>query len=131
MESILANIAAAAQPLAAVLYTLVITALVDVGSGLWAAYRSRTLDWQFADTFVRSHVFQKWGPIMGSLLAGVAIGGTGDVIGATLIAAGVAQIAAYEASTISSVFGIGSPTDGNLKAAQDKTKGLPSSVAAK
>ena len=128
MEAILTNITAAAGPLGDVIYLLVVTALIDTGSGIWAAARSGSLDISFLDTFVKSHVFEKWGPILGTLVGGVAIGGTDSPVGMALVAAGVAQIAAYEAATVSSVFGIGSKSDGNLKTGTNKTKGLPSSV---
>lgn len=124
MEAIIANIVAAAGPLGDVIYLLIITALIDTGSGIFAAASSGTLDWSFVDTFVRSHVFQKWGPILGTLLGGIAVGGTDGPVGTALIAAGVAQVAAYEAATLASVFG-------NFRAASAKDKGLPDSAPTK
>ena len=121
MEAIINNIIAAAQPLGDVIYLLIVTALIDTGSGIWAAAKSGTLDWSFIDTFVRSHVFQKWGPFLGTLLGGIAVGGTDGPVGTALIAAGVAQVAAYEAATLASVYG-------NFQAARSNSKALPSSV---
>lgn len=121
MDAILHNILMAAQPLGDVIYLLIATAAIDTLSGLWAAYKSDALQWSFVDTFIKSHVVDKWAPIIGTLLGGIAIGGTDSAIGTALVAAGVAQIAAYERATIASVFG-------NIAAAGKQTKGLPSSV---
>lgn len=118
MNDIIANIVAAAQPLTAILYLLIVTALADVLSGLWAAWKSGTLSLAYVDDFLKSHVALKWGPIIGTLLGGIAVGGTDGPLGLGLIAAASAQIVAYEAATF------GSLTQ-NLTDGQAGTKGLP------
>ena len=121
MDAILNGIAAAAGGLVPVLYALVVAATLDVLSGIYAAWRSGTLNGQYVAEFVRSHVANKIGPIMLVLLAGVSVGGTDSAAGLALIATATASIAAYLASVVSSI-------TANLADASAKTKGLPDSV---
>lgn len=118
MDAILSNIAGAAGALVPILYALIVTVALDTLTGLYAAWRSGTLDGAYVDTFVKTHILDKVVPILLALVAGVAIGGTDNAAGAGLIAAGAAAAVAYEGVTIASILG-------NIGAAGDKTKGLP------
>lgn len=121
--SILHNIQNAAGPLAGVIFLLFLTAAADTATGLYAAWKSDTLSVEYIDTFVTSHVQNKWLPILGTLFGGVALGGVDNVLGGTLIAAATAQIVAYEVATM------GGSISQNLTAAADGTKGLPGQTA--
>jgi hypothetical protein len=123
MELILQRLAAAAPELVPALYTLLVAAAIDLATGLGAAAISGTLQWTYVSEFVRGHLLQKIMPIMGALVAGVAIGGIDTVAGLGLIGTGVAGATAY-------LFSVAASIGGNVKAAQTKTKGLPSSVTA-
>src|SRR5665213_228914 len=113
---IIANIQAAAGPLTGVLFLLILTALADVATGLFAAWRSGTLDAKFVDTFLTSDVQNKWLPILGTLFGGVALGGVDNVLGGALVAWAGVQIAAYETQTF------GSSVPANIADASAKTK---------
>lgn len=121
MDLILHNIAGAASALVPILYALLVTVALDVLTGLYAAWRSGTLDGAYIDTFVKTHILDKVTPILITLLAGVAIGGTDNVAGTGLIAAGAAAALAYEGVTIASILG-------NVGAASNRTKGLPKGI---
>jgi hypothetical protein len=122
MELILHNLAAAATGLTMVLYSLVIAAILDTLSGIWAAQVSGNLTWKYISEFVKSHVLQKIAPIMLLFLAAVSVGGTDTAAGAALMTLGGGSVAAYLASVVASI-------SSNVSDGQDKTKGLPSSIA--
>lgn len=123
LPTIFQNIANAAQPLTGVIVLLILTALADVATGLYAAAMSHTLDVAYIDSFLTSHVATRWAPILGSLIGGIMIGGVDNILGASLIAAATAQIVAYEVAT----FGGSVPL--NLRDASTKNKGLPGQTA--
>lgn len=120
---ILHNIQLAAGPLTGVLFLLILTCLADVATGLFAAWKSGTLDAKYVDSFITSHIQNKWLPILGTLIGGIALGGVDNVIGTALVAAAGGQIVAYETQ----VFGSSLPT--NLKDASAGTKGAPGTTA--
>lgn len=117
-ETILAGIAANAGLLVPILYTLLVAALIDTVTGLWAAFNSGTLNGQYVAEFVRSHLLQRITPIFTGLIAGVAVGGTDTAAGTALVTAAGAAGAAYLAETIASV-------TANLRQGAAGTKGLP------
>lgn len=116
---ILHNIQVAAGPLTGVLFLLILTCLADVATGLFAAWKSGTLDAKYVDSFITSHIQNKWLPILGTLIGGIALGGVDNVLGTALIAAAGGQIVAYETQVF------GSSVSTNLKDASAKTKGAP------
>lgn len=116
---ILAGIAAAASGLIPILYVLAVAALLDLGTGLWAAYRSGTLDGKYIPAWISSSG-DKIAKILVGLIAGVAVGGTDSAAGLALIALGGAAAAAYLAGVVSSIAG-------NLSDGAARTKGAPTS----
>jgi hypothetical protein len=118
MEDILNNIAANAGLLTPILYGLIVAAGLDTLTGIWAAWKSGTLDFNYVADFVRSHVLQRVTPILLALVAGVAIGGTEVAAGAALIATGAAAGAAYLLQVVASI-------SDNVKDGRAETKGLP------
>lgn len=121
IQVILNNIQAAAQGLVPALYTLLLAAVIDLATGLFAAWRSGTLQWAYVSEFVRGHLALKIAPIMGALVFGAAVGGVDSEAGLALVSIGIAGASAYLLSVIASI-GL------NLQAAKSRTKGLPSTV---
>lgn len=121
MEDILNNIAASAAGLVPILYTLVIAAVLDTATGVYAAYKSGTFDSEFLPTFIKSHVVNKIAPIVLTLVAGAAVGGTDAPAGLALVTLGGASAAAYLLSVVGSI-------KGNLDEAGSETKVEPTSL---
>jgi hypothetical protein len=121
VDGIMAGIAASAGLLLPILYSLLIAALFDTVSGVWAAYQSGNFKWSYIAEFVRSHVLFKITPIILQLALAVGVGGTDSALGVTLVTSGGLSAAAYLASVVAS---IGS----NLQQGQAGTKVLPSGL---
>ena len=118
---ILANIAAAAPALVPVLYTLLIAAGLDVATGSWAAWVSGTFESKFFLEFIKGHILTKIVPILLTLVAGVAVGGTDSAGGLALVTLGGSTAAGYLGVVIASI-------RNNVTDGQNGTKGLPSTV---
>ena len=121
MEDILNNIAASAAGLVPILYTLVIAAVLDTATGIYAAWKSGNFDSEFLPTFIKSHVMTKIAPIILTLVAGAAVGGTDAPAGLALVTLGGASAAAYLLSVVGSI-------KGNLDEASSETKVEPTSL---
>lgn len=104
-----------------ILYTLVIAAVLDTATGVYAAYKSGTFDSEFLPTFIKSHVVNKIAPIVLTLVAGAAVGGTDAPAGLALVTLGGASAAAYLLSVVGSI-------KGNLDEAGSETKVEPTSL---
>lgn len=120
-NEIINNLIAALPGLVPVLYTLVVATALDAGSGIWAAWSSGTLDPKFIPEFIQSHIVKKIAPILLTLVAGVAVGGTDGPAGLALLTLAGGSIAAYMASVIASI-------SANISDGVTSTKGLPSAV---
>jgi hypothetical protein len=103
VEAILHNIAAQAATLTPILYGLLIAALLDTLSGIYAAVNAGTFSGQYLAEFVRAHLLQRITPILLGLVAGVAVGGTDSVAGVGLITAAGAGGVAYLGETVASI----------------------------
>jgi hypothetical protein len=98
------------QPLIALLYLLLITALIDTATGTYAAYKGGTFDLKFLQSFVKTHVLFQVTPILMFAIFGLFTPGPAGL--AMTVAAGT-MTAAYEASTLKSVFeNLGAATQG-------------------
>lgn len=122
LNTILENIAASANGLTPILYSLLVAVGLDTASGVWAAWKSGTFNSEFLPTFISSHLVKKVTPIFLILLAGVSVGGTDSAAGIGLITTGAGTIAAYLASVVGSI-------KSNLREGSDENKGVPTSVA--
>src|SRR3954466_13830901 len=116
LGSIFANIGNALPALIPVLYVLLVASFLDLGTGVWAAWKSGTLNGSLVGEYVRSHIALKIGPIMLTLLAGVAVGGTDSDGGKALIAGGAVSAGLYLTSVVNSI-------KDNVDDGKAKTKG--------
>jgi hypothetical protein len=123
LGAIFHNLASSGPLVVPVIYTLLAASLIDLLTGVWASWASRTFKWPFIGEYVRSHIALKVGPILLALFAGIAVGGTDSAAGIAGIATAATSAGLYLAATVSSAVG-------NIAQGQSKTKGLPSGVPA-
>ena len=121
MEEILNNIVASTSGLIPILYALIVAAGLDTVTGVYAAWTSGTFDSEFLPTFIKSHVVNKIAPIVLTLVAGAAVGGTDSAGGLALVTLGGTSAAAYLASVVGSI-------KGNLDEAGSHSKVEPTSI---
>ncbi len=105
-----------------VLYVLGAGIALDLVTGVWAAYRSGTLNPEFLPTFFTSQVLTKAAPIILGLVAGILVAGTEPLAAAPIIGAAGTAAAAYLWSLVNSIVS-------NIQEGQAGTKGVPTSVA--
>lgn len=113
---------AALGTLLPVLYTLAAAIGLDLITGVWAAWKSGTLNPEFLPTFFTSQVLKKATPILLALVAGVALLPTSTVAAAPVIATAGTAAATYLWSLINSI--LSNVAEGNAG-----NKGVPTSVA--
>jgi hypothetical protein len=104
-----------------VVYTLAAAIGLDLITGVWAAWKSGTLNPEFLPTFFTSQVLTKATPIVLALVAGVALLPTSTVAAAPVIATAGTAAAAYLWSLINSILS-------NVAEGNSGTKGVPTSV---
>lgn len=105
-----------------ILYALGVAVLLDFATGVWAAWKSGTLNKEFLPTFFNSHVVKKVAPILSGLLAGVAVAGVSLALAAPILAVSGTAATAYLLATIGSIVD-------NINEGREGIKGVPTSVA--
>lgn len=108
--------------IAPVIYTLAAGILLDVATGVWAAWKSGTLNPEFIPTFFTSNVLKRATPIVLGLGAGLLVAGSAPALAAPVIATSATAAAAYLWSLVGSIVA-------NIEEGRASIKGVPTSVA--
>ena len=118
MEAIVATLSTVLP----VLYVLGAGIALDLVTGVWAAWKSGTLNPEFLPTFFTSQVLKKATPIILGIVAGILVAGTAPAAAVPIIAASGTAAAAYLWTLVNSIMS-------NVAEGQAGTKGVPTSEA--
>lgn len=121
MEAALGPLATALTSILPVLYVLAAGIGLDFATGVWAAWKSGSLNPEFFPTFFTSNVLKKAVPILLGLVAGLAVAPTSPEAAAPIIAVAGGAAAAYLAALVNSIVG-------NIQEGQAGVKVAPTSV---
>lgn len=97
-----------ASPSGLAIKALLVGMLLTFVLGVMAALRDGTFEWQYIDSFVRSSLWGRVGPVAAALLAGYFLDSTGVITAAAVVAAGAVSVGMITAA-LSSIGQMASP----------------------